>query len=72
MAIIAVMARLEMAINMVFIGVFSKNSKNSDQQPKRFKNMNVVKSCDRNKFIAEKMAISLVFSTHLSLHLRDP
>ena len=35
-AIIAVMARLEMAANMVFRCVFSKNSKNADQQPKRF------------------------------------
>jgi hypothetical protein len=39
MAIIAVMVRLDMAINMVIMGVSSKFSKNADQQPKRFLNI---------------------------------
>jgi hypothetical protein len=33
---LAIMARPIMAINMVFMGVSSKNSKNADQLPKRF------------------------------------
>ena len=36
------------------------------------KNMEVVKSYDQNKCIAEIMAISLVFSPHCSASLRDP
>jgi hypothetical protein len=36
MAIIAVMARLDMAINVIITGVSSKFSKNADQQPKWF------------------------------------
>ena len=32
----AIMARINMAINMAFMGVFSKYNKNADQQPKRF------------------------------------
>ena len=34
--LLAIMAGLNMAINMVVMGVFSKCSKNADQQPKRF------------------------------------
>ena len=32
----AIMAHIVMAIHMVFMGVSSKNSKNADQQSKRF------------------------------------
>ena len=34
--LLAIMAGLNMAMNMVFMGVFSKCSKNADQLPKRF------------------------------------
>ena len=35
--LLAIMAGLNMAINMVFMGVFSKYSKNADQQPQNKK-----------------------------------
>jgi hypothetical protein len=49
MAIIAVMARLDMAINMM-MGVSTKLSKNADQLPKQ-----MVKSYDEDKFVTKML-----------------
>jgi hypothetical protein len=46
--LLAIMAGLNMAINMVVMGVFSKCSKNADQQPKRF-----LKICVRQKVMTK-------------------
>ena len=59
MAITAVMAYIYvMAINMVFMGVFLKFSKNADQQRKWF-----LKIC-QNKFVTKLVAIHLVLWPH--------
>jgi hypothetical protein len=59
--IFAVMAHLNMAINMVFMGVYAKFIKIADQQQHISENMQMVKSCCKNKFVTQIMAISLVF-----------
>ena len=58
MAIMAGLENNNMAINMVFMGVFSKNSKNRDQLRKRF-----VNRCNSKKVMTKTkiMAISFVF-----------
>jgi hypothetical protein len=47
--LLAIMAGLNMAMHMVFMGVFSKCSKNADQLPKRF-----LKKCAWQKVMTKK------------------
>ena len=67
--LLAIMADLNMAMNIVFMGVFSKCRSAAKTVSK---NMRLAKSYDQNKFIAKIMAISFVFWPNLLAHLRDP
>ena len=61
MSIMAVMDKLVTAKNMVFISVFLKYSKNKINSKTVYKNMELVKSYDKHKFVNKTMAISFVF-----------
>ena len=68
----AYMARLDMAINMVFMGVFSKIKQKWRSTLKTVpKNMQMVQSCGQNKFVTKILALSLVFWPRFDLILRS-
>ena len=67
MAIIVVMEYYELALNMVFMGVFLKSSKNSDQTSKWFENWsNGLKDMAKTKNVSHFLDISFVFWAHIS------
>ena len=71
MAIIA--ENYELALNMVFIGVFLKSSKNPDQTWKKFGNRsNGLKVMAKKKKISNFMAISFVLWANISTGLWEP
>ena len=71
--IIAIMANLVLAINMVIMGVFLKRSKNADQTRKPFVNWsNGVKVMAKTKKFSNFLAISFVFWANISTGLGDP
>ena len=62
MAIIAGLVNADMTMNMVFLGVFSKSSKNADQLRKRFVNpSNSKKVMTKTKFSSEFWPFPLYF-----------
>ena len=70
--ILAIMAKLVMAINMAIMGVVLKKSKNADQARKPFVNLsNGLKVLAKNKF-SNFLAISFVFWAKISTGLWDP
>ena len=71
--ILAIMAKLDMAINMGVMGVFLKRSQNADQTWKPFVNWsNGVKVMAKTKNFSDFMAISFVFWANISTGLWDP
>ena len=71
--ILAIMAKLDMAINMGVMGVFLKRSQNADQTRKPFVNWsNGVKVMAKTKNFSDLMAISFVFWANISTGLWDP
>ena len=71
--ILAIMAKLDMAINMGVMGVFLKRSQNADQTRKPFVNWsNGVKVMAKTKNFSNFMAISFVFWANISTGLWDP
>ena len=71
--ILAIMAKLDMAINMGVMGVFLKRSQNADQTRKPFVNWsNGVKVMAKTKNFSDFMAISFVFWANISTGLWDP
>ena len=73
MALIAVMEYYEMALNIVFMGVFLKSSKNPDQTWKKFGNRsNGLKVMAKTKNFSDFMAIRFVFWANISTGLWDP
>ena len=71
--ILAIMAKLDMAINMGVMGVFLKRSQNADQTRKPFVNWsNGVKVMAKTKKFSDFMAISFVFWANISTGLWDP
>ena len=71
--ILAIMAKLDMAINMGVMGVFLKRSQNADQTRKPFVNWsNGVKVMAKTKKFSDFLAISFVFWANISTGLGDP
>ena len=71
--ILAIMAKLDMAINMGVMGVFLKRSQNADQTRKPFVNWsNGVKVMAKTKNFSDFMAICFVFWANISTGLWDP
>ena len=71
--ILAIMAKLDMAINMGVMGVFLKRSQNADQTRKPFVNWsNGVKVMAKTKKFSNFLAISFVFWSNISTGLGDP
>ena len=71
--ILAIMAKLDMAINMGVMGVFLKRSQNADQTRKPFVNWsNGVKVMVKTKNFSDFMAICFVFWANISTGLWDP
>ena len=68
MAIIAGLVNADMTMNMVFLGVFSKSSKNADQLRKRFVNpSNSKKVMTKTNFSSEFWPFPLYFGPILRL-----
>ena len=71
--ILAIMAKLDMAINMGVMGVFLKRSQNADQTRKPFVNWsNGVKVMAKTENFSDLMAICFVFWANISTGLWDP
>ena len=71
--ILAIMAKLDMAVNMGVMGVFLKKSQNADQTRKPFLNWsNGVKVMAKPKKVSDFLTISLVFCANISTGLGDP
>ena len=71
--ILAIMAKLDMAINMGVMGVFLKRSQNADQTRKPFVNWsNGVKVMAKTKNFSDFLTISFVFWANISTGLWDP
>ena len=71
--ILAIMAKLAMAIHMVIMGVFLKRSKKADQTRKPFVYWsNGVKVKAKTKNFSDFMAIYFVFWANISTGLWDP
>ena len=70
--ILAIMAKLDMAINMGVMGVFLKRSQNADQTRKPFVNWSKgVKVMAKTKNFSNFLAISFVFLANISTGLWD-
>jgi hypothetical protein len=64
---------LNMAINMVFMGVFFEIQQKCSSTLKTVSNnMHLAKNYDQTKFFAQIMAISFAFGPNFSASLRDP
>ena len=71
--ILAIMAKLDMAINMGVMGVFLKRGQNADQTRKPFVNWsNGFKVMAKTKNFSDFMAIRFVFWANISTGLWDP
>ena len=71
--ILAIMAKLDMAINMGVMGVFLKRSQNADQTRKPFVNWsNGLKFMAKTKNFSDFMAICFVFWANILTGLLDP